>query len=273
MPLLHRTVDACRGSLDSFLASAMLFSIVMLSAAIYISAQGRMTRKSTVAEQIMPHSSATYDMILSLTAAGFAVFPVLVLYTLMGRRDGRRGNRGHTNHRTWLRRAVIAIIWVLLVVEVFMSPRGNLDYDQRHEGIQGADEDPCNKRGGKRYWQSMKAAQFLVIGAPILWMVVTVFLMTGFRIPGVLVKPWIRRVRSVWDLSIAWVNMALTWAILWYFSVLRDRIGETSGILNDQSDWGFGQILSLAAWVPIAGEFLYLFICKPPAFAAKYKID
>ena len=35
-----------------------------------------------------------------------------------------------------------------------------------------------------RYWQTMKAAQWLVIGAPLLWMVVTAFLATVFGVPA-----------------------------------------------------------------------------------------
>lgn len=255
----------------------MIFSVAMLSAAIYISVEGIKVRRTPEGQQLL-QSDALYDMILSMTAAGFSAFPVLVLYPLVGRLNGRRGNRTRS-HRTWLRRAVVGIIWVLLVAETFLSPRGNFDYDFRHdkEQLESSDEDPCYERGGRKYWQSMKAAQVLAIGLPILWTVVTFFLIKGRYIRDQSRKkiesesakqrmeelgPWVKRLQVIWDLAFSWACIVFTWGILIYFSILRHQIREKSKMVDDLNEWSFGQILALVTWVPIVMEYLYVFICE-----------
>lgn len=273
-----RILDAFRGTLDSFLMSAMLMCIAMISAALYLAVEGYKKNRLPETSKSLPFGdSSTYNMVLSVIAAAFSTFPVLVLYTLLSRRDraSPAGGDGDepTNHRVWLRRAALFAIWVLLAVEVFLSPRGNDDYEDRHSVDQKADNwDECNKRGGERYWQTMKAAQFLVIGLPLLWMVPTLFLTGGANVPGLADWPWLRRVadnrrvrlvRSVWELGIAWVNLLIAWALLAYFSVLREEIVETAGATDATGAWGFGQVLTLATWVPVLLEWLYIFICTP----------
>ena len=216
----RRILDSFRGSLDSFLATSMLMSLVMLFAAIWVSAGRTKQRSIPFTDQpALYASSAIYDMVLSLLAASFSVFPVLLLYALMGRRN--RGADEGVRHRLWLRRIVLVIIWALGATEVYLAPRGEPDYEERHDGDQEANLNFCNKRGGTRYWEAMKAAQFLVIGAPLLWIVLTAFVVTGFGIPGLVDRPWVRRWRSVWRLGIAWLNMLLMWALLAYFTILR----------------------------------------------------
>lgn len=281
--LSQRTIDAFRGSLDAFLASCMLMSVAMLCAAITLAVEGTKERRTPMWEQVLPYGdSSVYNMVLSVIAAGFSVFPVIVVYLLISRRDrggvgmqeglpvprllNKGGHRtgSSVGHRAWIRRVAIFIIWVLITVEVFLSPRGNMDYDDRHDAEKEAGLNVCSKRGGVRYWQTMKAAQWLVIGAPLLWMVVTAFLATGFGVPGLAGSRLVRAVRSVWDLAIAWLNMLLAWGLLAYFTVLRHKIIDTAEEVDSGNEWGFGQILALATWMPVVLEFLYIFICEFP---------
>ena len=259
----------------------------MLLAALYTSISHGRERASGSAQQTLPFfGSAVYDMVLSLLAATFSVFPVMLLYALMGRREKKKkkdkdpkagsgepatavpkwlstssSTSSADAHRVWLRRGVMAVLWILAVAEVYLSPRGERDYDDRHNRNQVANQDVCNQRGGTRYWHAMKAAQVLIIGAPMLWLALTAFVVTGFGIPGLADRPWVRRWRSVWRLGIAWLNLLLMWGLLAYFTVLRHNIIETSGGLDDENKWGFGQLLALATWVPVLAEFLYIFIC------------
>lgn len=269
LTLGQRTLDSFRGSLDGFLTASMLMSIAMLIAAVWTSIVHGKERKIPAGQKVLPYfGSALYDMILSLLAASFSIFPVLLLYALMGRRnsDGSRNHEKTTNrtdkHRVWLRRGVLGVMWVLAAAEVYLAPRGESDYEQRHDANQEANRDICNQRGGTTYWHAMKAAQVLIIGMPLTWLVLTSFVITGFGIPGLAERPWVRRWRSVWRLGIAWLNMLLMWALLAYFTMLRSRIIEASGGLDDENQWGFGQLLALATWVPVAAEWLYIFICE-----------
>ena len=272
--LLKRTLDAFKGSLDGFLAATMLMCIAMISAALYVAGEGYKERAVPPENQALPFASSTmYNQVLSVIAAGFSTFPVLVLYMLISQRERSAPDEG-TRRRTWLRRAGLFIIWVLLAVEMFLSPRANLDYDDRHNADQEANWDDCNKRGGTRYWQTMKAAQVLVIGLPLISIVVTFFFTSGFGLRG-LDRPWVRRIaemplvqrlRTGWDLGVAWLNIALTWALLVYFRKLRAEIIESAGAADEANEWGFGQVLTLGTWVPVVLEWLYIFICESPTF-------
>lgn len=270
LPLSRRINDSFRGSLGSFLSASMLMSIVMLAAGVYISAFGRddVRRSTSNPNQSLPYlSSAIYDMVLSLLAGVFSIFPVLLLYALMGRHGGdsskRKGVKGGAPdiHRVWLRRCVLAAIWCLGGALVYLAPRGDIDYYDRHDADASWNTDFCDQRGGTNYWRGMKAAQFLVVGAPLTYIVLTTFLITGFGIPGVVDKPWVTKWRSVWRLGVAWLNMLAMWGLLGYFTVLRHRIIKTAGGLDNEDKWSFGQILALATWVPIVAEFVYIFIC------------
>ncbi|MBE3045043.1 hypothetical protein IMZ48_21300, partial [Candidatus Bathyarchaeota archaeon] len=172
-------------------------------------------------------------------------------------RGGQRTGSS-VDHRAWLRRIAMLIIWVLITVEVFLSPRGNIDYDSRHgeNGTKHLSDDICNKRGGASHWQAMKAAQWLVIGAPLLWMATTAFLATGFGVPGLATSRLVRGVRSVWHLDVAWLSMLILWCLLAYFTVFRNEINEPVADLDSDNEWGFGQNLALVTWIPVVLKFI-----------------
>jgi hypothetical protein len=268
LTLGQRTLDSFRGSLDAFLTATMLMAIVMLVAAIYTSAN-RVTEVKTKIQNLPYYGSAVYDMVLSLLAASFSIFPVMLLYALVGRHTGRhRGKDGKQTggapdkHRVWMRRCVLFCMWALACAEVYLAPRGEWDYKDRHDANANSNNDFCSHRGGISYWQGMKAAQFLVIGLPLIWIVLTAFVITGFGIPGMVDRPWVRRWRSVWRLGIAWLNLLFMWGLLAYFQYLRHEIIKTADGLDNEDTWSFGQILALATWVPVIAEFAYIFICE-----------
>lgn len=289
LALRQRTLNAFRASLDAFLTTAMLMSIAMTSAAISLAVKGVEERRAPLWEQALPFGdSDVYNVALSVIAAGFSVFPVIVIYLLISRRDrggvgmqeglalppllSRSGRKtgSSVGHRAWIRQTAMFIIWVLITAEVFLSPRGNLDYDFRDDAAEDSSYNICNKRGGVRYWQSMKAAQWLVIGAPLLWMVITAFLVTGFGVPGLASSRLVRKVRSVWDVAVAWLNLLLAWGLLGYFTIFRNKIIDTAEEVDSGNEWGFGQILALATWMPVVLEFLYVLICEFSPLPAPY---
>jgi hypothetical protein len=268
LPLSRRINDSFRGSLDSFLTATMLMSVVLLGAAIYISGERVHQNSPDNTQEQLPYlSSAIYDTVLSLLASVFSVFPVMLLYALMGRHGVRQKKKGHAGrspdvHRVWLRRCVLGLIWAMAATQVYLAPRGDLSYWERHDPDADQYTDFCDQRGGTAYWNGLKAGQFLVVGAPLLWLFLTTFLITGFGIPGIQDRPWVVKWRSVWRLGIAWLNMLLMWGILGYFTRLRHKIIHTAGGLDNEDTWSFGQILALATWVPVLAEFVYIFICK-----------
>ncbi|KAL2879320.1 hypothetical protein SGCOL_005448 [Colletotrichum sp. CLE4] len=244
--LSGRILDSFRGSLDMFLSGSMLIAVAMLGASVYSAATNFKENSETNPD--LPSADARYEQALALIASNYSVFPVMLLYALAK----------HDGHRKWLHRSVLALLWGLSVTVVYLAPRAEIDYKERKSGHRNFD---CDQRGSQ-YWPVVKATQFLVIALPIIWLLLTLFVTTGFKIPGMIDKPWIKRWRSCWRMLVAWINLLVMWGILGYFTHFRQKIINAADGIDKNDKWTFGQVLALAAWVPIIAELLYILICK-----------
>ncbi|SPO06847.1 uncharacterized protein DNG_09541 [Cephalotrichum gorgonifer] len=112
----------------------------MIVAAIYLALEGYKMNTLPTENKSPPFGdSSTYIMAMSVIAAIFSIFPLLVLYLLLSRRDRDQGQP--TNYRMWLRRAALLLIWVLLVIEMFLRPGLNSDYESTHDkDVQGKEK-------------------------------------------------------------------------------------------------------------------------------------
>lgn len=227
------TLKAFRCSTKDFLDAAVLFSIAVLVAAVYISAAGVAQRQESKQEAIdIPHGSVLYDMMLSMLASTFSIFPVIILYAIQRRQV--TNSLKTTQRPIWFSRLILTLIWVLGVMEAFLSLYGNFDYDTRHESRKFAKQN-CDWRS-TTYWTGMRAAQVIFIAGPIIWLFITIFLLTGFGKPGIVEKPSIAAWRSHWRLAIAWVNLLAMWAILGFFTWVRHKIDHSMEQLNESNE-------------------------------------
>lgn len=228
----------------------------MLIAAIYTSAAGVAEREAiqTRKDVKIPHGSVLYDMMLSMLASTFSIFPVIVIYAIQKRNatDARRttqrratdaletmqrpatDDRNTTPRPIWLGRLILALIWVLGVTEAFLSLYGNFDYATREESEREAKWN-CDLRS-KTYWKGMRAAQVLFIVGPIALVVLTIFLLTGFGIPSLREHPFLVICRSYWRLFIAWMNLLAMWALLACFTYIRHKIDHNIQDLNESNE-------------------------------------
>ncbi|KAK7726881.1 hypothetical protein SLS63_007501 [Diaporthe eres] len=177
-----------------------------------MSGKGTAQRRSPLADTEVPGDSVLYDMMLSMLAATFSIFPVTILYA-MQRRDSDCSFKKR-EYQAWVCRAVLALIWMLGAAEVYASLYGNFDYDHRDHYDSVDYMLNCDWRGSVHYWDG-------------------IFVLTGFRIPGILHKPWMIRWRSFWRLGIAWFNLLAMWGILGFFTWVRHKIDMTVGHLNE----------------------------------------
>lgn len=98
----------------------MLLSVAMLVAALYMSVAGTAQRASRLESSAeIPTDSALYDMIISMLAATFSIFPVMVLYAIQGRESDFSFHK--REFPLWVRRAVLALIWILGATEFYAS--------------------------------------------------------------------------------------------------------------------------------------------------------
>ncbi|KAK7723735.1 hypothetical protein SLS64_000064 [Diaporthe eres] len=128
----------------------MLFSIAMPVAALYMSGKGTAQRRSPLADTEVPGDSVLYDMMLSMLAATFSIFPVTILYA-MQRRDSDCSFKKR-EYQAWVCRAVLALIWMLGAAEVYASLYGNFDYDHRDHYDSVDYMLNCDWRGSVHYW-------------------------------------------------------------------------------------------------------------------------
>ncbi|KAL1900970.1 hypothetical protein Sste5346_002032 [Sporothrix stenoceras] len=308
MRAAHRLFDALRGSLDSFLMAAGVLGVAILVAALVMEASHTNEhRHHPVNAQNIPSGNALYDSALGLLAGLYAVFPPVVLYALLPQEKELHQHRHEhpdqikerKGRRTWLRRAVLIVLWGLAAAVVFCDPRSELDYEYqgRIDPDDGdvADNDnfasvlyACDQRGGRTYWLILESLKYLIIGVPVLWLVLTlgVYLATGWR-PGraratgegdVLVGDekrvagedanegeaprslWQRIGRPVWRHFVAWVACLIMWTILLSLTEMRQNIIDVAGGLDTENEWAIGQVLAIATWGPVAVDFGFLLI-------------
>lgn len=238
-----RFILALQESVQDFLDASKLFSIAMLAAAIYLSGKGIVQRKawedpnSQQARQL-PKKTVLYDMFLSMLASTFSIFPVMMASTIKGR-DPLDSNQ-HKRRPIWLGIAILTLIWVLSVIEATLSLYGNIDYEDNNAG-EGDEyrewaQYMCDWRSAAHYWAGMKAAQYLLVACPLILVLITVFLITGFGMPGVVDKRLVADCRQLWRLVVAWIMLLVMWGILGFFTWVRHKIDATMGHLNESNE-------------------------------------
>lgn len=282
---LGRLFDALRGSLDSFHMTTTVFAFAVLVAAIIMAAKHAQDhRRHPVDFQNLPSGSALYDSALGLLVGLYSVFPVVTLYALLPQQDEVMAPKTQLHDRggrTDMRRGVLVILWALAAALVYITPSSELDYEfQGYSYVDGNGDTSdfadalyaCDQRGGRKYWRVLSALKYLVIGVPLLWAIITgaLYLLTLKwslkSLPKTQPTPQpatpSRRptARNAWRHLVAWFNCAIMWTILGCLTSLRQDIVEVADGLDSESNWAFGQILSIATWGPVAVDFAFLII-------------
>lgn len=263
-----RLLEAFHGSFFGYITAAMMLSVSMLIAGMFVAVQG--IRENNVPDSEMTTlftGTKVYDISLSMLSCLFSICPILVGYCFLRAPEQGQG----AFHKIWLRRSVLAVIWVLTTLVMFLSPRGEIDFNGRSFwSTPKSRNDPeldrrykdasyiCDQRGGATYWSMLLIAQILVVGLPVFWFICTTFVVTGFSIPGLRDNATLRRLGRVMHLLPAYLFVLVMWASLLSLQLYRQMIRINSGNQGDESTWGFGQILALFVWAPTIVEFLYI---------------
>lgn len=177
------------------------------------------------------------QMLLSMLASTFSIFPVMIACTIKRRDPSNSTNR--KRRPIWLGIAMLTLIWILSVTEAFMSLYGNFDYKILKAGESVYSNwalEMCDWRRSAHYWVGMKAAQYVLLACPLFLVLVTVFLITGFGYPGVVNRPLVAHCRHLWRLVVAWICLLAMWGILGFFTWVRHKIDATVGHLNESNE-------------------------------------
>lgn len=77
--------------------------------------------------------------------------------------------------------------------------------------------------------------------------------------------PWRRR----WEASQPYLRLLdgavcglFMWTFLFLFTAYREAVKQKAGESDQDTEWTFGQVLSLVTWAPVALELITVYLCK-----------
>jgi hypothetical protein len=238
-----RTLLAVRHSIGSFLSASFVFCIAMLFASLLATVDDASNARLT-----------TWALMLIVPIS--SVLPVLILYLATG--NTLRRAKGWK--MLWF---VVAILLFALMVRSWHAVRTDGATPGRWDIVQSQWESNCliRLRPGVLLGPIINLA--LVVGGLL-------FLGIGAKLVHFVVSKWRRakEEKSTRLLHIMrWITIVSAFSVMWtffgwliYFTLLlRDRTRNG----NKDQEWGFGQILALATWVPCMVEFVYVWWENP----------
>lgn len=82
--------------------------------------------------------------------------------------------------------------------------------------------------------------------------------------------PWRRR----WEAAQPWLRLLdgavcglFMWTFLFLFTAYREAVKQKAGESDQDTEWTFGQVLSLVTWAPVALELITVYLCGCPSLA------
>lgn len=77
--------------------------------------------------------------------------------------------------------------------------------------------------------------------------------------------PWRRR----WEAAQPWLRLLdgavcglFMWTFLFLFTAYREAVKQKAGESDQDTEWTFGQVLSLVTWAPVALELITVYLCE-----------
>jgi len=259
LPRLHipyRLSAAMHGSLDEFLNSAIVFALSMLAASIFENAFNTMTQGV---------ETTVYATLLSMLLPLFTVFPVAILQATA---------RG-TLRRSRLRVAIWVLMIVLMVIVCVLAMAA---FKFLNHTEKGGFYIRISPQQNFERWCAPTEQEFSVL--PAIYTGAATFAFT-FAFWFIVVRdhyfigiPFfgphrgLNKMREVWWLVVAGLNLIGMWTYLVLFTEYRRLIVQLAGYSQQDTRWSVGQVLALFTWAPVVVDFLYILIrmslTRPP---------
>ncbi|KAJ9134289.1 C6 zinc finger domain containing protein [Pleurostoma richardsiae] len=242
---IARFIDAFEESLNTFIDAALLFAISMLVAATY-------RHGSSIIHPDKTHS--IYGLINSTYVSAFVEFPPLLLQIVAQNLRRRR-----IRLFLWF----LVIIFSLTVAGIFFNLRESysrvaklLDRDSATTELIWADQ--CAPGALEQKIETVLTVAQTILGVNISWWLYCARPSSFHhplksKLPGygalrrtrAAVSPWVQPINGI-------VCCAMMWVLLGMFTRFRLAVFDAMGLSNQDGQWSFGQVLSLATWVPVA---------------------
>lgn len=247
-PILYRTLATAKHSTRPFLDTSMLFSLVMLAAAITTFARG-LSR---------PESTTIYTKVTTSLLSLYSILPALLIQTCASP-DLRRARWRRIG---WLIIASLGIVVVGLYSKTPLIPsiddldKPDLTPEDRNQLLR---EEYCSGWDTSITFKNLIWALVACLGAFSIAYIALEFVRRQTR------ARLIQTLRSQWWWIIVSLGLAAMWTCLGLFIYFRATFDKEYPPSQDSADreWSFGQILALGTWAPILTEIGYVAVQGP----------
>lgn len=271
-----RVVRALQHTVDGFLDSTLIFAAAMLAATVYRYFTWLFPRDDLPTDEIW-----TYTLLGSAMMSTFSVFPCLVLQTVV--------KNSETDGRRVLLWTIVVGLAIIVEIAFQLTFRHLYKFIQASEYLSEAEDQPgfspdmaywrfqemFNDTGFHVNYHRMNLLEFhctsryhvsevwkiLLAGfsfqAVSFSIFLSVFIFFGCKLDEFkgaykVLHGRSRRMVKVLRLLIGAIYLIMCWYFLARFVSHRRTLKTYAPSTDQDSDWGFGQILALATWVPDA---------------------
>lgn len=74
-------------------------------------------------------------------------------------------------------------------------------------------------------------------------------------------RTWWEQWQVYFRLANGFLALVFMWLFMILFTVYREDVRVRAGPADEDSEWTFGQVLSLATWAPVAVELINAYVC------------
>lgn len=269
-----RVVSALQHTVDGFLDSTLIFAGAMLAATVYRYFTWLFPRDDLATDEIW-----TYTLLGSAMMSTFSVFPCLVLQTVVKNpeTDGRRA-------LLW---TIVVSLAIIVEIAFQLTFRHLYKFIQAAEYLSEAEDQPgflpdmaywrfqemFNETGFHVNYHRMNLLEFhctsryhvsevwkiLLVGFSFQALSFSIFLsvfiffkgrLDEFKSAYEVIHGKSRRTVKILRLLMGAIYLIMGWYFLARFVSHRRTLKTYAPSTDQDSDWGFGQILALATWVP-----------------------
>lgn len=216
-------------------------------------------------------SHAYYGLINSVFMSSFSVFPAVALQALAPGLQHRRGIR----LCLWTMTVVFVVVVEVLYRYIYM---GDYFIEFLSKKVQFNEDiwlNNCDSVDLRAQLSHLTMAGHIFLTVNCLWWLyhATSGVRRGRHVQSIKDKlvnsarraPW----RERWErwqeplrLANGLTSLLFMWLFLVFWIVYREDVRLRAGSADEDSEWTFGQVLSLATWAPVGVELVTVYICK-----------
>lgn len=192
-------------------------------------------------------SVTTYEVVTAMLVTIFAVCPATLLYCVGGNSKGPKP----------LLRVILFAVWILMLAVVNIGRKTDPSREAFQAGTIGHPFELYCQVIGNGPLEAVRIFAVASAGLGAIWLLYVIY--HECRADNSKADEQDIRLRQV---VVSILSCLVMWFFLGLFTATRARIIEVAGDSDTSDEWGFGQIVALATWVPVVLNFFYILISR-----------